>query len=48
MNDVVGTTLDTEDIKEEIEGVDKVLLMIAGETATYLPEAGIKERVNST
>ncbi|KAG4387152.1 hypothetical protein GLYMA_11G193700v4 [Glycine max] len=45
VNDAVDTALDSEDIEDEIEEVDKVLTTIAGETATLLPEAVRKERV---
>ncbi|KAL5169859.1 Vacuolar protein sorting-associated protein 24 1 [Glycine soja] len=45
VNDAVDTALDSEDIKDEIEEVDKVLTTIAGETAALLPEAVRKERV---
>ncbi|KAG4974392.1 hypothetical protein JHK87_031213 [Glycine soja] len=45
VNDAVDTALDSEDIEDEIEEVDKVLTTIAGETAALLPEAVRKERV---
>ncbi|KAM0949471.1 putative Snf7 family protein [Dioscorea sansibarensis] len=46
MNDAVDTALDSEDIEEEIEEeVDKVLAAIAGETASQLPDAVRREKV---
>lgn len=46
VNDAVDTALDSEDIEEEIEEeVDKVLAAIAGETASQLPDAVRREKV---
>ncbi|KAG2723438.1 hypothetical protein I3760_02G171100 [Carya illinoinensis] len=46
VTDSVDSALDSEDIEEETEEeVGKVLTEIAGETATQLPEAARKERI---
>jgi len=39
VNEAVDSALDSEDMKKEIEEVDKVLASVAGETASQLPDA---------
>ncbi|EEC82025.1 hypothetical protein OsI_25990 [Oryza sativa Indica Group] len=47
VNDAVDSALDSEDMEEEIEEeVDKVLASVAGETASQLPDAVRKQRIN--
>ncbi|KAK4358670.1 hypothetical protein RND71_020899 [Anisodus tanguticus] len=45
VNDAVDSALDSVDMEEEIEEVDKVLTAIAGETTAQLPEAVRKEKL---
>ena len=41
----VDSALDSEDMKEEIEEVDKVLASVAGETASQLPDAARTQKI---
>uniref|UniRef100_A0A0D9WYT0 Uncharacterized protein n=1 Tax=Leersia perrieri TaxID=77586 RepID=A0A0D9WYT0_9ORYZ len=47
-NDMIESALDSDNIEDEIEEeVDKVLAAVAAETATQLPVAARKQRINS-
>jgi len=41
----VDSALDSEDMKEEIEEVDKVLASVIGETASQLPDAARTQKI---
>jgi len=41
----VDSALDSEDMKKEIEEVDKVLASVAGETASQLPDAARTQKI---
>ena len=41
----VDSALDSEDMKKEIEEVDKVLASVIGETASQLPDAARTQKI---
>jgi len=45
VNEAVDSALDSEDMKKEIEEVDKVLASVAGETASQLPDAARTQKI---
>ena len=45
VNEAVDSALDSEDMKEEIEEVDKVLASVIGETASQLPDAARTQKI---
>jgi len=45
VNEAVDSALDSEDMKKEIEEVDKVLASVIGETASQLPDAARTQKI---